>query len=715
MSEDIFSTYWYKVADLRPRIRGHSRISRHHYRGQRWYVLLDQSTGNSYRFSPAAYQIIGLMDGRRTVEELWHCAGRLYGDEAPGQGEVIGLLSKLYSADMLVCAVPADTRALLERQEKSSRAKARATLRSPFFLRLPLVDPDRFFTRTIAPVRALFSRTGLAIWCATILIAGVLAWLHWQEMTVNIVDRVFTRNNLFLLWLIYPAVKGIHELAHGYAVKRWGGEVHEMGVMLLVFMPIPYIDASSSSAFRSRSQRLTVGAAGIGAELFLAALALFAWISLEPGIVRTIAFNIMLIGGVSTLLFNGNPLLRYDGYYILSDLLDIPNLAQRGAAYVEYLATRHLFGLTHGEPPYLAPGERFWLLTYTIASSGYRLLVYGAIILFVASKFFFIGVLLGIWGFFGMILIPAIRKTRAILSLAHAEDKRGRFLALTLLPAIGLLLFLFLIPLPHASTSEGVIWVPEESLVRAGTSGIVTRVVVQPGSRVAPGETLIECEDSVLATEYAILQSQLREYQLRYSAALPTDQTQARIIGEERGNIEGQLARAGERLKGLQITSPTSGTFVLPRAPDLVGRYLRQGDLLGYVLDDGGSTVRIAVSQHTVDRIRKETRAVTIRVVSHIDRLYPGRIIREIPGGIDRLPSSALGSDGGGKIAVDPTDSGSVKTFERMFQFDLALNEPLEKKMIGTRVLVRLDHGHQPVGFRIYHAIQRFARKRFHV
>ena len=170
-----------------------------------------------------------------------------------------------------------------------------------------------------------------------------LAAHHWRELTADISDRILAVDNLLLIAVCYPVIKALHELGHGYAVKAFGGAVHEVGVMFLVFAPMPYVDASASSEFRSKWRRALVGAAGMGVEVFVAALALYVWLLVEPGLVRALAYNIMLIASVSTVLFNGNPLLRYDGYYILTDVLEIPNLWQRAARYWGYLVERYAF------------------------------------------------------------------------------------------------------------------------------------------------------------------------------------------------------------------------------------------------------------------------------------------------------------------------------------------------------------------------------------
>src|SRR5262249_31618300 len=191
----------------------------------------------------------------------------------------------------------------------------------------------RFFERTRPLAKWLFGPAGAILWLVVVPPALLLAAQHWQELGANASDQILAANNVLPLALVYVALKALHEFGHGFAVKAFGGAVHELGVMILVLAPLPYVDASAASGFRSKWRRALVGSAGMIVEVFFAALALYIWLVVEPGLVRALAFDAMVVAGVSTVVFNGNPLLRYDGYYILADLLEIPNLAQRAARY----------------------------------------------------------------------------------------------------------------------------------------------------------------------------------------------------------------------------------------------------------------------------------------------------------------------------------------------------------------------------------------------
>jgi len=312
MSASIFSPSWYRVAGLVPRLRSHAAIHRQTYRGQRWYLLQDRASGKFHRFSPAAHALVGLIDGRKSVDRIWHEAGERLGDDLPTQDETIRLLAQLYHANALVTDASPDATELAFRGQRLRDRQLWGQLKSPLALKIPLIDPDRFLDAALPWVRPWLGLAGAVLWLAVVAAAGVLAARHFDALTTNVADRVLVAENLLLLWFVFPLVKILHELGHAFAVKRGGGEVHEMGVMFLVGIPVPYVDATSSTAFQSRWQRAAVGAAGVITELFVASLALFVWVSVEPGLVRAIAFNTVVIASVSSIgtpAFSSSPIV----------------------------------------------------------------------------------------------------------------------------------------------------------------------------------------------------------------------------------------------------------------------------------------------------------------------------------------------------------------------------------------------------------------------
>ena len=715
MSGSLYSPSWYRVASLKPRLRSHVEIHRHNYRGELWYVLQDHATGRFQRFTPTAYLLIGLMDGQHTVQEIWEEVRSRLEEDPPTQEEMIRLLSQLHAVDVLQCDVPPDTAELLKRFEKRQSSKWKQNIRNPLSMRFSILDPERFLNRFQRLGHLIFSWLGAILWLAVVGAGIFLAGVHWPELTENITDRVLAPQNLVLMWLTFPFLKAFHEFGHAFAIKKFGGEVHEMGMMLLVLTPIPYVDASSASAFRTKWERMMVGAAGMAVELFIAALALFVWISTEPGTTRAILYNMIFIAGVSSLLFNGNPLLRYDAYYVLGDLLEIPNLGPRGLQYLGYLAQNYLFGLRDVEPPLSTSGERGWFVIYTIASFVYRIFIYASIILFIASKFFVAGVVLAGWAVVSMILWPATKGIKFLFSSPRLGRKRARAILASSIALACIVAIVSFVPVPLSTRAEGVIWIPEQCFVRAGTEGFIDRLIATPGSKVRQGDSLIECSEPFLPARIRVLESKVRELKALYDTQILSDRVQAAITSEEMKSVAGELDDVRKRASELMIHSSAEGTFLSPMAQDLPGRFVKRGELLGYVLDRSAITARVVVQQPDVDFVRQRTSKVKIRFPEKLVETIPAVVKREVPAATDQLPSRTLSQQGGGQIAIDPRDMMGVKAFQKIFLFDIELPEQIGLYNVGGRVYVRFDHGWEPLIWRWYRSARQLFLRRFNV
>jgi putative peptide zinc metalloprotease protein len=713
MVESLHSPLWYRVAELRPQLRSHVQIHRHHYRGQRWYVMQDLASGAMHRFSPAAHFFIALMDGKRTLDELWEATLERLGDDAPTQDQTIRLLGQLHAADVLQCDVPPDNLEIFQRYRQQYRAQWRQRLATPLAVRIPLLDPECFLTRWLPLLRPVFSRGGFAIWLLVVLAGLVLAGMRWSEITADIADRILTPGNLVLLWLIYPLVKILHELGHAFATRIWGGEVHELGVMLLALIPIPYVDCSAATGFEDRRRRMIVGAAGMIVELFLAAVALFVWLNVETGIISAVAYNIMLIGSVSTLFFNGNPLLRFDGYYIFADAIEIPNLGVRANRHLGYLAQRYLFGLGNARSAAMSRSEGTWLVCYGIAAFLYRIAILFAILFYIAGKYFFIGVLLAAWAATTQLLLPLGRGLVFLFNSAELGEQRLRTAGITGLLVAGLMWLLFFMPAPSWTRSEGVVWLPEQSLVRTDTDCFITGILVQPGSPVTQGESVIRCEDPLLAAHEAILRAQVRELEAQYTSTVADDLVQSEGIREAINTTNAELALVREQIDSLDIRAPGAGRLVIPQAADLVGSYLHQGDLIAYVMDGSASSARVVVPQDRINLVRQHTRNVEVRLAGYPDRTIPARIQREVPAATNQLPNQALGITGGGKFTTEPGDEAGITALEKVFQFDLALDTAAPAIYFGQRVYVRFEHVSEPLARQWQRSLRQLFMRRF--
>lgn len=701
--ETLYSPSWHQVADLCPSVV--ARFHRHVYRGEPWYVVRNPTTGRVHRLTPAAHALVARMDGRRRVQEVWDAVLTELGDDAPTQDETLQLLGTLHAADVLRCDVPPDTEAVFRRAAEREERERRSRL-SPISLRIPLFDPDAFLTRWEPWVRPLFSRLGIALWCAVVAAGGLAALRHAPEIAAG-ARSLLEPASLVALWFSYPVVKALHELGHAFAVKRWGGEVHEIGVLFLVFMPVPYVDASASSVFPSKRRRMAVGAAGIAVELFLAAVATLVWIAVEPGWTRHVAYALMLVGGVSTLLFNGNPLLRFDGYYVLADALEIPNLGGRANQYVGALSRRWLLGLKSTPVPETSPGEARWLVAYALAAFAYRIGVLIGIALFLASRFFVLGVALAVVTLVLRIVVPVFRQAVFVMTDPVAGERRGRALAGSFGLLAVVLVAVLALPVPLRTQSQGVVWLPEQAHVRARADGFVEEVLATPDALVEPGDPLILTRDPEIEARVRALEARVRELRLRLHALDPLDRVASERARAKLADAEADLARASERAGDVLMRSPSRGRFVVADGRHLPGRFVRQGEVVAYVVDLATATARIVVGQEDAAVLRGADATAWVRLDHDLTTVLPARVTREVPAATDRLPSAALGTTGGGPFAVDPMDARGLRTLERVFQFDLGLPQDAAIEAAGERVYVRFDHAAEPLAQRGYRALRR--------
>ncbi|MDN3921527.1 hypothetical protein [Roseateles violae] len=711
----LLAPYWYRVAALRPRLRGHVRLHRHEYRGQVWHVFEDRASGRHHRFNAQAWGVIGLFDGRRSLDEIWALLSREVSDATPTQADIVKLLGQLHAADLLLGDVTPDTAELFERRGKHERKKWMGRLANPISMRFPLVDPDRLLERLAAALRPLGGRLILLAWLAAVLPALLMLPAHWRALTHNFSDQWLASGQLLMLAVLFPLVKIAHELGHGLACKWLGGEVHEAGLLLLAFYPVPYVDVTNSAAFAGKWQRALVGAAGMLTELFIAALAFYAWLALEPGVGRGIAHGVAVLASVTTLFFNANPLLRYDGYYILGDLIEIPNLGPRARQYWLQRVEQRVFGVQPEEPMSVTPGERRWFLAYQPLSAVYRLMVSLGIALFVAQRFFFIGVALAAVSLAQGFVWPLAKAVQALLTAPRFAARGRRVRRVLGGGALLAELLLFVLPLPYHTHAEGVLWLPERAIVRAATAGFVQQVLAEPGQALAAGQAVVQTVEPALEARLQAQAAKVEETEAQVDAAWIASQAHAQQLLKDLERERAALARLQDEADQLTLRAGAAGTLLMDRPSDLPGRWLRKGEVLGYLRTGDAPLVRVVVPQSDVDPIRLSTGKVELRLPQATGTVWTASLLRGVPAASRQLPSAVLGSRGGGQFMTDPQDEQGLRTLESVFEFELLLPSEVPHDFLGSRVHVRFEHPAEPIGLRAWRALRRAFLSTLHV
>jgi putative peptide zinc metalloprotease protein len=694
----LLSEHWHAVRFLRPRLRDGVLPLHRTLRGRGWVLLQDPVTQRFHRMTPAVWQVLQLMDGHRTLDQVWDAACAV--PAAPiSQHELVQLMASLHANDLLQTQVSPDADEVAERYQRQAKAKLKQSVMNPLSLRLPLLHPDAWFQRHAALARALMSWPVLVAWLLLTLPAGVLAFQHWGRLTENLSDRVLSASNVVLLWFTYPLVKAVHEWAHGLAVKAFGGTVREIGLMFVVFTPVPYVDATSSYRFPSKWARALVAAAGIMAELLLGAIALYVWLLAEPGLVTAVAFNVVLIAGASTLLVNGNPLMRYDGYFVLCDLLEVPNLGQRATQYCTYLVDRYAFGSRDAQPPQQAQGERWLLLLYGLVSPVYRLTITFGLIWFVAAQYLLVGAVMALMAAWSALVMPLWKGWRHVVrapSLARRRQSALRRSALALGLAV---LLLGVLPLPFNTVHQAVVWVPDEALVRADAAGQVLRALKRPGDAVAAGDTVLLLDNPTLLADLGSAAASVAQAQAQLRRAEFDASPQVDSLRGELAARQARLADVQARVAGLTVRAASAGRWLPKADTELAGRYARRGEVLGFVVNSASATLRAAVTQDDMDLVRGRLHAVQVRLAHSLAQPQAAVLQRQVPGGEFELVSPALGSSGGGEIAVDTSKPGGTQALQRVFDVELRLDAPSSAAVFGERAHVRFDLGRAPLAW----------------
>ncbi len=703
----LLSPQWFRVATLRPRLDPQIQPERVMYRRQAWHVLVRSDGSRSFRLNTAAYAFVARCDGSLSVQRLWELLLAELKDAAPTQDETLALLARLHEAGLIGFDRRPDfgQQGALATPSAPTRQGAKNSLLS---FRLPLGQPDAWLATLHPKLGWMFNRVALAAWVLLVLAGSVAGLLNMGSLVAYAHTWLATPRLLLLAWLAYPIVKAVHELAHALVLKHFGGAVPEWGITLMMFTPVPYVDASDATRLARPTQRFLVSAAGIMAELALASIGLLLALNVEPGWLRDAALAVFFIGSVSTVLVNGNPLLRFDGYHMLGDALELPNLATRSARHWLGTLRRQVLRGTGAEAERgiePAPGEAIWLWLYAPAALVYRVFISVSLIGWFGQASFVLGVALAMYFGWTMLFQPLLRLLRWAGGSRLAETQRrlaGRRLGVL---GVGTLAAVAVLPLPYSSVAEGVIWLPDDALVRAGTDGFVAQLHVADGDEVHTGQLLLSLQAPALAAELARLEGQVNALDTERFQALRADPARAAAIESELAGASAELAHAQTRQQQLAVLAGADGVVTLPHAADLPGRFVKQGSVLAQVMTREPTTVRVALPQALATLVQSGTRSVGVQLAEARGPVWPATLQPGAAGTVARLPSAALGDHAGGSIVTDPADRSHLQAAQAIVLADVRLASRAVPRT-GGRAWVRFDHGWSPLAMQALRGIQ---------
>jgi len=333
----------------------------------------------------------------------------------------------------------------------------------------------------------------------------------------------------------------------------------------------------------------------------------------------------------------------------------------------------------------------------------------------VSGYFFFFGVGIAIYGLFTLLILPAFKALLRFFSLPAVMERQGRILSAACIGVSLLVFFLFWFPMPMWSTTQGIIWLPEQSIVRAGADSEIQQVLVSEGSIVTAGTPLVKGDDPFLSAEIAADRALLEELYATWRGLSMFDRVKRKIVQDRIQVVKEELQRLQEQKRNLVIRSPADGKFMLADARRLPGLFVKRGQIIGYVVAEHAPLIRAAVTQEHIGLLRRNVTGVEVKFSEHMAETFEASIKRMVPEADVELPSAALGSAGGGLIPVDPADPEGRHALTTFFQLDISVPHQISDPHIGERVYVRFDYGTMPVGMQWYRSLRQLFLKRFHV
>lgn len=694
----MFSAAWHRIAKSRAKLNPDAEVECHRYRGSTWYVIRDPLSNAFFRLSPVAYRFIARLSRDKTVEEVWKECMVLFPDEAPGQREVVRLMGQLTGANLIQSDLPPDASMLFERQRKRQQKELKGKLMGFLFLKIPIYDPHDLLTRLLPFFRPFFGRFGITLWLGIVIYALFEAAGNASAL-MDQTQGLLSPSNLFLLYVAGAMAKLWHELGHGLLCRFFGGEVRTLGTMLLIFTPLPYVDASSSWSFPNRWHRMLVAAGGMIFEFLLAAVALIIWANSSPGVINAIAYNTIIVASITTFLFNINPLLKFDGYFILCDLIGIPNLGQRSLKMIRHFAERYLFAVRQTENPSESRSEASWLSSYGIASALYRVFLIYSICMMLVGNFFGIGIILAAIIIILWAVIPAGKFLKYLFTEPVLEATRARAIAISLGGVAFILLLLAVVPMPEHFRAQAIVETGSHANIFTETQGTMHKLVATPGSRVRAGDVLFVMENQNFDHDIEIARGKLRAarinlQQLSYQERARLAAVQAEIRAAQ------EMIRTYQEFKDkLTARAPMDGIWVAPDFQRHIGSYIRRGVSLGQVIDPAEFRILGVVAQQQASYLfDRSLRSGELKLYGDGSEVLEADHFRLIPAEQTRLPSPALSWQSGGEIETDPQDRFAVQAIEPFFLMTGEIRDPSHPSLFHhRRGVLRVHVGYRPL------------------
>lgn len=685
------------------------------------WVIKDPLGLKYHRLEPEQYTILTALDGERSLQELRNVVVREHPASTLTLPEIQSFIVDLHQQGLVYSQRTGQGPVLRQRHFDHLWQRLPQLVTGLLSLRLPGWNPDTWLTWLLPRTRWIYHPLTIAFCSLIVVSAWLLLLVQFQEFRARLpnFEQFFGWPNLIWLWVTLALTKVLHEHGHGLTCRYYGSECHEMGVMLLVFSPCLYCDVSDSWLLRNRWHRIWIAAAGMLFEIVLSGFAIWVWWLTEPGLWHYLALNIFFVSTVSTVIFNANPLLRYDGYYMLSDWLGIPNLRSKSDRLLDRQIARYAFGLQMPEDPLLPKTNQGWFALYSVAATAYSWFIFTSILLFLYTwlkprELQSLGIAAAAFSLLGMIISLGNRIYR-VAKTPRQEKLKPLPLVLTGLALIASVWLVLAIPIPWYIDAAVVI--EPEGVVHVYTArpGILKEVLVEPDATVSPGQPLLRQENPQIDDRVSELEDEWAKARVSVSAAEALEDRSELAMARERfDSVTDQLAEAKSEQRLLELRAPIAGVVVAPerkpRPKDAATKSLAtwygtplDERNLGTTLDERTMVLSLAPSSRLqallyipqVHRNEISTgQHVAIKLDALPDQTFRGEIVELSSEQLETAPV-ALSNKAGGPLATKADGEGSEHLQEITYGAKVHLEDEqriLRSGMRGTARFIIAEH-----------------------
>ncbi len=693
---------------------------RQHYLGKTYWVVKDPVGLQYFRFQEEEFAILQMLDGTVSMDEI----KQRFEDEFPPQkitlDELQQFLGMLHRSGLVVADVTGQGRQLRLRRDKRKRQEWLQTLGNILCIRFKGFDPERLLN-WLYPFCRWFFTLPAAVFCILLALAALtLVIVEFDVFRAKLPEfhQFFNIHNAFLLAITLAVTKVFHEFGHGLACKHFGGECHEIGIMVLVLTPCLYCNVSDSWMLPNKWHRAMIGAAGIYVELLLASICTFLWWFSTPGLLNNLCLNVMFICSVSTVLFNANPLLRYDGYYILADLTEIPNLRQKATTILSRKMGELCLGLEMPEDPFLPQSNQLFFALYSLAAAAYRWVVAFSICWFLYKLFQsyhlkFVGQLVVAASLWALFFTPIYQLGKFFYVPGRLDKVKKPHMYATLSVLAALVLAVLFLPLPHSVVATFEIQARDAKPVYIDVAGKLTSIAITPGQQVQQGAQLGQLQNIDLELEMAKLSQAASQYRTKLDTlrrlGISNRHAQAQVpqVLEALKTTEEQLQKKDADLKRLCLTAPIAGTVLppplttrrddpegqlpswsgSPLEKENLGAFLQEGVLFCQIGDPRKLEGVLVIDQADLNYVHPGQR-VDMKIDELPHQTFSSKIT-EIAESELKISPRRLSSKSGGELATktDP-NSGLERPMSTSYQARAALDDETGLMRLGLAALL---------------------------